>query len=428
MFEATGIDDFFDSLEFFGIKLGLEQTEYLFELLGNPQKRLKFVHVAGTNGKGSVCAMIESALRHTGFHTGFYSSPHLVSMCERIRIDGQVIPHDLMESHFPMLLNAVRRMEKEKMHVTYFEAMTALAALIFFEANVDIVVWETGMGGRLDSTNIVTPLVSVITGISLEHTAYLGDTLEKIASEKAGIIKRNIPVVVSPRISGGALSVIRNKAESLQAPFVIPSEPLRPESIRFIHNGRQIVQSFCLPESGNMRIAIPLAGSHQRCNAAVAIAALSVLARQLNFPITSAIDGLSLVSWPCRFEFFPEYGLIVDSAHNPEGLTVLADTLAEVFPHKKFRFFFGAFSDKNAADGIRAIAPLASEFVFLSPNSERSHWSAEELNLMLAEIAPGLSSVQKDLSSVVPMLDKNIPSVLCGSLHLCGDLIALFKQ
>ena len=177
--------DWLASLEFFGIKLGLDQTRALFKAAGSPERSLKFIHVAGSNGKGSVCAMIESGLRAAGFRTGFYSSPHLVSPCERFRINGRPVTEDQLCAVQDVVLPAVAELERSGMKATYFEVTTLIAALLFARAKCDYVVWEVGMGGRLDATNIVTPLVSVVTGISMEHAQYLGNTLQKIAGEKA---------------------------------------------------------------------------------------------------------------------------------------------------------------------------------------------------------------------------------------------------
>ena len=409
------------SLEFFGIKLGLEQTRALFLAAGSPECDLKFIHVAGSNGKGSVCAMIESGLRAAGFRTGFYSSPHLVSPCERFRIDGRPVSEDDLCAIQEIVLSAVAKLERDGMKPTYFEVTTLIAALLFARAQCDYVVWEVGMGGRLDATNIVTPLVSVVTGISMEHAQYLGDTIQKIAGEKAGIVKPGIPVYCSSGTPVPARNVIGFRAAELGAPFRIPPEPSAPECVRLLDGGRAVEQRFTFDD---VPLTLRLAGPHQRRNAALAFSVLRYLADLGGFNFAAAIDGLRRTVWQGRFDLYPEFGLVLDGAHNPEGIGVLAETLCEVFPGRKFRFIFGAFSDKNTVESLRELAPLALEFVFVRPESARPSKSAAELESELSRIAPGIPSSDSPLDLALGMLDPARPTVLCGSLHLCGDVLA----
>ena len=413
--------DWLASLEFFGIKLGLDQTRALFLAAGSPERGLKFIHVAGSNGKGSVCAMIESGLRAAGFRTGFYSSPHLVSPCERFRIDGRPVSENDLCAVQDVVLPAVAKLEQDGMKPTYFEVTTLIAALLFARARCDYVVWEVGMGGRLDATNIVTPLVSVITGISMEHAQYLGDTIQKIAGEKAGIIKPGIPVYCSSGTPIPARNVIGFRAAELNAPFRIPPEPSAPDSIRLLNGGRTVEQRFTFDD---VPLTLRLAGPHQRRNAALAFSVLRYLADLAGFDFAAAIDGLRQTIWQGRFDLYPEFGLVLDGAHNPEGIGVLADTLREVFPGQKFRFIFGAFSDKDTVDSLRMLAPLALEFVFVQPESARPSKSAAELESELARIAPGIPASDSSLEHALESLDPARPTVLCGSLHLCGDVLA----
>ena len=413
--------DWLASLEFFGIKLGLDQTRALFSAAGSPERGLKFIHVAGSNGKGSVCAMIESGLRAAGFRTGFYSSPHLVSPCERFRIGGRPVSEDELCSVRDTVLSAVAELERNGMKATYFEVTTLIAALLFKRAKCDYVIWEVGMGGRLDATNIVTPLVSVVTGISMEHAQYLGDTLRKIAAEKAGIVKKGVPVYCSSGTPIPARNVIGFRAAELGAPFRIPPEPSAPESVRLLHDGRIVEQRFTFDD---VPLSLRLAGPHQRRNAALAFSVLRYLADLGGFDFAAAIDGLRRTVWQGRFDLYPEFGLVLDGAHNPEGIGVLAQTLHEVFPGKKFRFIFGAFSDKNTIESLRMLAPAATEFVFVRPESARPSKSAAELESELARIAPGIPASDASLDAAIASLDPAQPTVLCGSLHLCGDVLA----
>ena len=263
--------DWLASLEFFGIKLGLDQTRALFKAAGSPERDLKFIHVAGSNGKGSVCAMIESGLRSAGFRTGFYSSPHLVSPCERFRIAGHPVTEDELCAVQDVVLPAVAELERNGMKATYFEVTTLIAAILFARAKCDYVIWEVGMGGCLDATNIVTPLVSAITGISMEHAQYLGNTLQKIAGEKAGIVKQDIPVYCSSGTPIPARNVIGFRAAELNAPFRIPPEPSAPDCVRLLNGGRAVEQRFTFDD---VPLTLRLAGPHQRRNAALAFSVL----------------------------------------------------------------------------------------------------------------------------------------------------------
>jgi len=413
--------DWLASLEFFGIKLGLDQTRALFRAAGSPERGLKFIHVAGSNGKGSVCAMIESGLRAAGFLTGFYSSPHLVSPCERFRIGGRPVTEDQLCAVQDVVLPAVAELERNGMKATYFEVTTLIAALLFKRAKCDYVIWEVGMGGRLDATNIVTPVVSVVTGISMEHAKYLGDTIQKIAGEKAGIVKRGIPVYCSSGTPVPARNVIGFRAAELCAPFRIPPEPSTPSCVRLIDGGHAAEQYFTFDD---VPLSLRLAGPHQRRNAALAFSVLRYLADLGGFNFVAALDGLRQTRWQGRFDLYPEFGLVLDGAHNPEGIGALAETLREVFPGKRFRFIFGAFSDKDTLDGLRLLAPLATEFVFVRPESTRPSKSAAELESELARIAPGIHASHSTLDAALESLDRSKPSVLCGSLHLCGDVLS----
>jgi len=416
--------DWLASLEFFGIKLGLDQTRALFQAAGAPERDLKFIHVAGSNGKGSVCAMIESGLRAAGFRTGFYSSPHLVSPCERFRIDGHPVTEDELCAVQDVVLPAVAELERNGMKATYFEVTTLIAAVLFACAGCDYVIWEVGMGGRLDATNIVTPLVSVITGISMEHAKYLGNTLQKIAGEKAGIVKRGIPVYCSSGTPVSARNVIGFRAAELGAPFRIPPEPSVPACIRLVDGGHAVEQHFMFDD---VPLSLRLAGPHQRRNAALAFSVLRYLADLGGFNFAAAIDGLRQTRWQGRFDLYPEFGLVLDGAHNPEGVGALAETLREVFPGQQFRFIFGAFSDKDTLESLALLAPFASEFVFVKPESTRPSKSAAELESELARIAPGIPASDSALDAALASLAPERPTVLCGSLHLCGDVLARLK-
>ncbi|MBP5183137.1 MAG: bifunctional folylpolyglutamate synthase/dihydrofolate synthase, partial [Lentisphaeria bacterium] len=374
------IFEWFESLEFFGVKLGLRQTQAYFDALGNPEKRLSFLHIAGSNGKGSTAAFLESALRHAGFKTGLYTSPHLAKVNERFIIDGRPVDDDTLAEAFRKAKRAADTLRDEKgMLVTYFETATVTAALLFAEAKVDFVVWETGVGGRLDSTNIIpSPLACVITTISLEHQKYLGDTLPKIAFEKAGIIKENSPVFLGNTIPPEAKAVILERAKELHAPaYVLENVPEKTGTL--FHKG---VPCQVLSNA----TTISLAGRHQRSNSALALMVLEELHKTVPFDMEKAKEGFAETVWPARFQYFPEEALLLDGAHNPECARTLAAALKESFPGEKFDFLYGNFADKNAKEMLKALVPLAATFTFLSFGTYRKSATAEELTSLVRSL------------------------------------------
>ncbi len=296
---------FLYGLRLFGAKFGLEDTFKLAEQASNPQKRLRFIHVAGTNGKGSTCAMVENIYRAAGLRVGLFTSPHLVSFRERIQINRQYISEAdvvrLVEQLTPLLASF-----PQDHHPTFFEAVTVMALRYFAEQKCDLVIWETGLGGRLDATNIVTPLASVITNIGIEHSEWLGDTIEKIAFEKSGIIKTGLPVITTAT-TGHGLETIVAVARERNAPLTVISlsEMNRPPL-----NGLQL----------------PLHGPHQRLNAALATAVVRTLASQIAVSDEALRTGLTTVEWPGRMQRIRTASgqtILLDGAHNPDGAEAL---------------------------------------------------------------------------------------------------------
>ena len=420
---------FLASLEFFGIKLGLHQTQALFEAAGSPQKNLKFIHVAGSNGKGSVCSMLEAALRHCGFKTGFYSSPHLLRVGERFRINGTSVSEEVVAEYVEKARPSIEFLQAKGMKATYFEVTTLIAAMIFADQNVDFVIWETGMGGRLDCTNIVTPLVSVITGISMEHTEHLGNSIEKIAEEKAGIIKPSVPVFCSSATPEEAIQTIRQKAIFENAPFHL-SRPVDETSVPVLEWSEKkdrILQNCRLTD--RIEIKIPLAGHHQRLNASLVYSVLEYLSSTYSFDLQLALAGISQVHWEARFQVLPEHQLIMDGAHNPEGVEALTKTLQEVLPGEQFHFIFGAFADKDTFDSLKVLAPFAKSFQFVQMNSMRSCKTTDELRTELRRITPLIPSKSSSLASALFAGSPDSSwKVLCGSLHLCGEALRILQE
>ena len=378
----------------FGIKLGLENTRRLLAACGQPQEKLRFLHVAGTNGKGSTCAMMDSILRAAGYRTALYTSPHLVDFRERLRVDGQMIPESSVAEGLTLLRDASEGWEQAP---TFFELATVLAAWWFAREEAEFVVWETGMGGRLDATNSVTPLVSVIMPVGLDHQTWLGETISLIAAEKAGIIKPGVPVVSAPQ-AGEVCAVLEAKAVEVGAQVGFVSAPW---------------------DAGR----VGLAGAHQRWNAAVAIAALRVAGAELG---EEAIrSGLARVKWPGRFQRAGA-ALVIDGAHNPSATEVLVATWREVFGNVKARLVFGVLSDKDASALLHVLRAIADE-VWLVPVAGARGASVDELRP--AAEAAGFTVVHT--STIEEVLagepSDRAPVLVTGSLFLAGEVLALLE-
>ncbi len=410
-----------------GIKFGLETTKSILERLGHPERGLKCIHVAGTNGKGSVCAMLESILRATGLKTALYTSPHLVRFNERIRVNGRCIA----DAELPDLIRRVEACARDAAaqpggrKITFFEFATVLAFDYFRQQGVEIVVLETGMGGRLDATNVVTPLISVITGISLEHTAFLGPDLPSIAREKGGIIKPGIPVIVGP-MPEEALAEIRRLAQEKRARLVQADQSV---SVRRLSQNLA-GQKLKIESSSNTygALTLPLAGAYQVGNTAIAIAILEELAAQsgMELPERAVKAGLSGIRWPGRFQVVEQNPpLIVDSAHNPAGASVLVQSLRELLPDRPLGLVLGMCADKDLDRFLLPFAGLVKHCWAVPLKNERSR--------PLAEIAAAAESLGWPVeASTVPLALKQATDwarqnqgVVCvtGSLFLAGEAL-----
>jgi dihydrofolate synthase/folylpolyglutamate synthase len=349
-------------------KLGLERIRAVLEALGRPQNRCRFVHVAGTNGKGSTCAMIESGLRAAGLRTGLFTSPHLAEPTERIRVDGVPIDARRFADAFERVHRTVERLLETgaiDMHTTYFETVTAMAILIFAEERTDMAVLEVGLGGRLDATNVVRPELCVITPIDFDHEAFLGRSLEAIAGEKAGILKPGVPAVFA-RQRPEAGPVLDARAKEVCAPVArtsgwqVHNLELHPRGSRFAV-GQAGAACF-------LSIDCPLAGEHQVENAVTAALALH------SFGVAGASiqAGIAAARWPGRLECVsksPE--IILDGAHNPAAARALADYIVR-FYDRRVRLIYGAMRDKSVAEIAGILFPLAQEVIVTAPRQARA--------------------------------------------------------
>ena len=379
------------SLQRFGIKLGLENIRRLIAETHVDLGGARVIHVAGTNGKGSVCAMIDSICRAQKYRTGLFVSPHLVTFRERIRIDGEMISENEVAAGLTNIRKLVADWEP---HPTFFEIATALALKHFTEAKIDIVILETGLGGRLDATNAIQSDVAVITPIALDHEEWLGDSLEKIANEKAGIIKAQTPVVSGPQLPE-AKKVIRDRATECEAPLEFVDEAYA-------------------------KSPIALRGEHQKLNAAIAIAAI----RAANVEIDEAAvtRGLAAVEWPGRFQCWDKR-TVIDGAHNPAAARILTQTWREIFGDERATMILAILSDKDLHGICEALAPIANSVLLPKIRSERAADPTE-----LSKILVDLGCKSEIVSSFVDAFDKareqRDPILITGSLHFAGEALA----
>ncbi|RPJ03238.1 MAG: bifunctional folylpolyglutamate synthase/dihydrofolate synthase [Candidatus Aminicenantes bacterium] len=421
---ASESRDYLGRLQHFGIKLGLENIAALCLALGNPQNRFLSIHVAGTNGKGSVSAMLAEIMRGHGLKTGLYTSPHLVRVEERIRVNGREIAPKRFRELLAGLKSVIDRLMAEGRlvyHPTYFEVVTALAFLEFAERDIDVAVLEVGMGGRFDATNVVRPLVSVITTIAMDHETHLGSTLGKIAFEKAGIIKPAIPVVCGAR-GGPALREIRRVAREREAPLTEVFGPGRTLETRMVHGGYRFTY---MGENGRYVYSPGLAGRHQGENAAVAIAAAEVLSRVWRpFDKAKILAAVRETRWEGRLETVRRRPLVLlDGAHNVEGVTALVSHIKEVV-RRPVVLVFAAMKDKDLRAMTRILFPAASSIILTRVPYKRSA-TPEDL-LAAAPPFKGRVLLEPDTRKAVELAlqesKRRAPVIIAGSLFLIGEV------
>jgi dihydrofolate synthase/folylpolyglutamate synthase len=419
---------FLYDLRMFGAKFGLENTFKLAALAGNPQEKLRFIHVAGTNGKGSTCAFLESIYRAAGLRVGLFTSPHLVSFAERIQVNRELIA----EAEIVRLVVEFQELLKQSptdAHPTFFEVVAVMALKYFAEQNCDLVIWETGMGGRLDATNIVTPLASVITNVEFDHEKWLGSTLAEIAMEKAGIIKPGIPVLTAAS-EPDALNVIIKTTREKNSPLT---------QIGFADTK--------FPPLDKMDL--PLLGEHQRLNAALAIATARILNSRSEtemggtgqWPVPPANlkisvsenairDGLLQVRWPGRFQQIKTKSgqtILLDGAHNPSGAIALREAIAKYFPGKKPALILGVLQDKEWKRICEILTPIA-EKLFLVPVSSDRTAAPDDLEHVIRNIFPNAQIAARNSLLEAFQITTNEPFVvITGSLYLVGEALELLE-
>lgn len=415
----------------FGSKLGLGNINYLLHLMENPHKGLKVIHVAGTNGKGSTCAYISSVLIEQGYRVGLYTSPYLEEFTERIRVNGVNIPKEELAEITAYTKEKVELMLSHgKNHPTEFEVVTAIGFEYFKRKKVDYLVLEVGLGGRGDSTNVIDdPLVSVITPIDYDHVDYLGDTLGKIAFEKAGIIKNNCPVVTYPQ-KEEAMEVIEGVSRELKAPVTIAPIAMA-EIVSYDDSGQCFHVSYGEERIENMKIS--MLGEHQIQNATVALTALYILesVHQISISKEALYKGFMNANWPGRLEVIRRSPtIIIDGAHNVHGMQALSRTIKTLYSEKNIVLVIGILGDKNVEGMLREIVPLAKRIVLTKPNNPRAmdlDMLAEKVSVygkttIKAEPIPFAVNEALNSSSIDDVI------VFCGSLYMIGDVRSLLKE
>ena len=403
----------------FGVKPGLERIGAVLAALGNPQNNLAVIHIAGSNGKGSVAAICENALRISGYKVGRYTSPHLLRVNERITLDGQLISDAELDACSDLIT-----VIPEAAELTYFEFLTAAAFLSFRRAEIKLVVLETGLGGRFDATNVVMPLVSVITTISLEHCAVLGGTLAKIAGEKAGIIKEGRPVVIGA-LPDEARAVIGAEAKAKGAPVLAAAEIASVRMTKQTLYGQTVKVS--LPDRDFPPTITRLNGAYQLENIAVALTALDTVSKLgVAIPDTAFTESLRTVVWPARYQLIEEEPpVILDSAHNPDGMRTLCATIRKTKFLGPVGLVIGTCADKDIAGSVAQITPAINRAWCVPVPSPRSV-SPEQLSRAFSIQSQPVDSVETALELARTWAEiNNGLIVVAGSIFLAGQILEL---
>ena len=414
-----------DRLDPSHIDLGLERMLQLMERLGNPHLDIKTVHIAGTNGKGSTASFISSILSKAGYRTGLYTSPHLERFSERIKIDGAEISEDAIDAISHEVKAAARSLPAGE--PTYFEFTTALAFLYFAKEQVDIAVIETGLGGRLDATNIISPLVSIITPISLDHMEYLGDSIEEVAAEKGGIIKNGTAVIIG-RQEGAALHVLQQIAGTKGAETFLMGRDFR------ISDLSADPFDYCGLKRRIEGIEISMYGDYQKENASLALACIERLALD-GYRVNDdhLLSGIKETFWPGRFEIIDDNPpFILDGAHNPAAAKGLAQSLKTRFNGGRGVFVLGFMGDKDIKAILAEFAPLASDMILTRPAGDRAFDPAaaapESLNALPPSRVSVIGDIKEAINEGIMLAKEKSFIIITGSLYMVGEARTILKR
>ena len=412
--------NYYHSLEKFGIMPGLERIRLLSERLGSPHKKLKFIHVAGTNGKGSTCTALASVLHNAGFRTGLYTSPYVIDFRERIQLGMQMISPEELISCTEKVKNAIDKLSADGVKITEFEAVTAAAFLFYAEQQCDVVVLETGLGGRFDATNIIEePVCSIITSVSFDHIGVLGDSLGKIAFEKCGIIKKNRPVITGAEQPDEVLKVIKNTAEEMCSPLI-----LRNSGELFDAVSENITGTAVSCSAG--RFEIPFPGMHQLDNMALVTGAVDVL-RENGFviPDDAVRHGIEAARIPARIEVLSKKPLVIlDGSHNDGSTAALGLLVKKHLEGKRILAVMGMMADKDIKKSLGNLVPFFSKVITVEPSNPRS-MKDEELASVVSELGVEAEPCKAPCDGIrraFSLLDGFDALIVCGSLYLAGDV------
>jgi dihydrofolate synthase/folylpolyglutamate synthase len=403
-------------LQKYGIKFGLSSTSSLLRRIGNPQAGLKTIHIAGTNGKGSIAAMLSAILVRAGFKVGLYTSPHLVRFNERFRLNEQ----DVKDEEIMAVFKEVRAVVDEREPPTFFEMTTAMALSLFAEKGVDWAILEVGMGGRLDATNVVQPQLTIISNVSFDHQEFLGSTLSRIAREKAGIIKKQVPLVTAVK-QPVALAVIKTRCSALNAPCYRIGRQIKVRTLgeqRFSYRGL----GWRLE-----KLHLPLAGRHQVVNAATALGGLEVLERwgYYNLDAEQIREGLVKTRWPGRLELLGgQPPVLLDGAHNYAGIVALRQALQEEYTYRRLIVVLGIMADKDLRGMLLRLAPLADRIILTRPKYERAA-EPESLRAVVGEFAERtelIRPVGEALERATGLATSEDLVLVTGSLYFIGEV------
>jgi len=417
--------DYISSVGRFGSNYGLERTFRLLELLGSPHEKIKCIHIAGTNGKGSTTAMVTKILRGFGYKVGMYTSPYLEEFEERIQINGENINKGTLVNLLEEVKKAINKVIEEGYeHPTEFEIITALMFLHFYNEKVDYGVIEVGLGGRLDSTNVLTPKVSVITSISLDHMNILGDDLSDIAKEKAGIIKEGVPVILYPQEKEVEEIIINIAKEKNSKVYFVKKEAGRLIGINY----EELYQKVEIESDKNIyAINLPLLGAHQILNLGVVIKTIEVLFDVENITLNKNIIEKSIedVKWIGRLEVLGKKPtIVIDGAHNIDAIKALRKNIEGYFKYKKIYLLLGILADKQVQEMIEVITPIAEKVYALTPHSERAELS-EDLKNEILNINPNTIALESYEDAILLVLKEATEDdliLISGSLYMIGDM------
>lgn len=413
----------------FGSNYGLERTYKLLEHLGNPERDLKLIHIAGTNGKGSTTSMITEILMGEGYKVGMYTSPFIEEFEERIQINRNNIPKESLAILMDEIKVAVDKViEAGYNHPTEFEIITVLMLLYFKKENIDFGVIEVGLGGTLDSTNVIKPIIQVITSISFDHTNLLGNTLEKIAREKAGIIKRGIPTVIYPQ-QEEVLKVIKNKCFEMDSElYIANNENLKFKNIVNLDKPYQL-----LKYNNEIDILLPLLGEHQIINLSVAMQAIEVLNSKniIGISIANIVKSIKNVSWKGRLEVLSNNPyVVIDGAHNIQGIKTLSRNIKKYFKYENLYLILGILADKDVEEMIKIITPMAKKVYSVTPNSIRGEL-AESLKDEVSKFNKNCKAFDKYEEAYLEALNDASEKDLIlasGSLYMIGDMRKIIRK